>query len=220
MPMYCKASHILIVLLFLLGSINILEAHSPSQAGTLFYQVDDNNWTIQVSSALAAFEYEVHNKYGVDSYKTPEEFNALVIKLVSEHITIRFNNGSPMELTAPVVQLGHETKVLFQVANAPKSFTSLALKNSCFKNLSKNKNVLFIVKKDGIKEKFTLENSNDFSVTLKLENNKFKALEGTGNKKESEEAPHTSLWIYGFFGTLVVALLGYLFLSLNKSKAV
>ncbi|MDP5078101.1 MAG: hypothetical protein NWQ19_08400 [Nonlabens sp.] len=215
-----KPYQIFIAVLFFLTSTNVLKAHSPSQAGTLFYQVDDYNWTIQVSSALAAFEYEVHNKYGVDSYKTPEEFNELVIKLVSENIAIRFNNGSLMELSSPVVTLGHETKVLFQVGNTPKSFTSLAFKNSCFKNLYKNQNVLLIVKKDGVKDKFTLESNNDFSVIATLENNKFTALEGTGSNNVSQKESRANIWIYGFFGTLVVALLGFLFFTLNKNKTV
>lgn len=105
----------------LLFSFNTIE-HQPDLSSTMLVEHEDGKWILQVRAALTAFEYEVNTHYGKDSYKTPEEFNALVIRHLSENISISFNANEVIELKNGQVKLGHETSAVFEVANVPKKF--------------------------------------------------------------------------------------------------
>ena len=65
--------------LFTIAISNFLYAHQPDQSSTMLVEKGEGVWILQVRAALTAFEYEVHHTFGTESYKTPEEFNELVL---------------------------------------------------------------------------------------------------------------------------------------------
>lgn len=195
----------IILFLFTVGP-SIVWGHNPSQSGSLIYQVNDSVWALQVSSALTAYEYEVGHRYGKDSYATPEEFKELVIKLLKDHIHLTFNNGKSVDFTMPIVQLGHETKVTFQVMKVPSVINAIDFTNSSFSNVSRNKNLLVIATRDGTKEKFTLETLNEHHIKLERTENGFSII------KENSFS-YINMWTAIIIGMLTVLGIGLLLLK-------
>ena len=86
-----------------------VKAHQPDLSSTILVEQGENKWVLQIRAALTAFEYEIEQTYGKDSYETPEEFQDLVIKHVQEHISILYNKANTAVLQNGKVKLGHET---------------------------------------------------------------------------------------------------------------
>ena len=77
---------VIILLSVLFFSFN-KRKHDPGYSNTILIEQVDGSWVLQIRSALTAFEYEVHTNYGKDSYKSPEEFNALVIQHLIKNLS-------------------------------------------------------------------------------------------------------------------------------------
>ncbi|MCF8244262.1 MAG: hypothetical protein K9J37_05610 [Saprospiraceae bacterium] len=45
------------------------------------------------------------------------------------------------------MQLGHETSVVFELAGVPENFSEISVKNSSFKDISRNQSALIVLKK-------------------------------------------------------------------------
>ncbi|MGB5228922.1 DUF6702 family protein [Eudoraea sp.] len=156
--------------LWLLIPIVIL-GHSPSQSSALLIEGANGQWTLQIRAALTAFEHVVHEEYTADGYSTPKEFEELVLNLLSRNLRLHFD-GEEVNLIDPMLRLGHETLVVYQV-DAPDNFQTLDMKNSIFQDIF-NSTSAFMVLKSGIKNDFfILEKDNNYSVSLKLENGVF-----------------------------------------------
>lgn len=147
--------------------------HDPVYSTTILIEQGDGSWVLQVYSALTAFEHEVHTNYGKDSYKTPEEFNTLVIQHLIKNLSIKINSKHAVRLEKGYVKLGHETTAVFEVAGIPKKLTNILFSNSSFKDIHDNQNTLIILKKGFKKQHFILNDSNGHSVKLKTSKNKF-----------------------------------------------
>lgn len=145
-------------------------AHQPDISTTMLAQQADDSWILQVSTALTAFEYEVHSQFGKDSYKTPEEFNQLVIRHLEENISIELEELGKLVLKNGFVKLGHETHVVFQVSGMTENFNSISIKNSSFKNIHNNQSALIFLKKDLEKKQFILNDKNNHTIHLKAIN--------------------------------------------------
>ncbi|GAK75913.1 hypothetical protein JCM19296_1510 [Nonlabens ulvanivorans] len=211
--LYKKTVKFLLLFLFVIGP-GFVEAHNPSQSGTLLYQINDTDWAVQVSSSLSAFEGEVAFRFGKDSFASPEEFKEQVIQLLSENINISFNGGKNLKLVSPLVILGHETKVVFQILNVPNSINSLTVKNSSFKNVSRNKSLLVVAEKNGAKNKFTLESSNDHTVNL------ISSDQGLIIVKEEKASSLLNIWTLSIAGLLLIMIIGLIYFKNKKQKNV
>ncbi|MDA7501976.1 hypothetical protein N8482_01755 [Chitinophagales bacterium] len=146
------------------------KAHNPDVSSTLLVEQTEGKWLLQIRAALTAFEFQVEEHYGENSYTSPEEFEQLVIDHVRKNISILFNQSDPIELQHGLVKLGHETSVTFEVKGVPTSFELLTLKNSSFSDITRNQGTLIILKEGFEKSKFTLNNTNDHTVNLKVDN--------------------------------------------------
>ncbi|XMO88270.1 hypothetical protein AAFN75_08235 [Algibacter sp. AS12] len=200
-------SAIQVFLMVLLLAVNTTDVfgHNPSHSGTTLHQTEDDKWVLQVSASLTSFETEVHNKFGENSYTTPEEFNALVVKLLLENINVSFNGLDNIQLTEPKVILGHETKVAFLIDKTPTTINLLVIKNSCFGNIYKNQGLLIVASKDGGNQKFTLTNDNNHTVKLKTVDSKFEIVE----TPQKAQANSSLIWIVGSLFVVGFILFGF-----------
>lgn len=147
--------------------------HDPQHANTILIEQGDGSWVLQIRSALTAFEYEVHTNYGKDSYKTPEEFNTLVLQHVIKNLSLKINNKHAARFENGYVKLGHETTAVFEVVGIPKKVTKLLLTNASFKDIYNNQNTLIILKEGFEKQPFLLNDENEHTVKLKTSKNQF-----------------------------------------------
>lgn len=147
--------------------------HQPEISSTMLVERNDGAWVLQVRAALLAFEYEVHTHFGKDSYKTPEEFNGLVIRHLMEHISITANDQDSVSLQNGAVKLGHEASVVFELQGMPKKMKTVTVSNSGFQDIHDNQGALIIVKKGFKKQQFLLNNQNAHSARLKIVKNQF-----------------------------------------------
>ncbi|MCX6185292.1 MAG: hypothetical protein NTX74_09780 [Flavobacterium sp.] len=163
---------VIIMLSMLFFSFNKID-HDPLYSTTILIEQEDGSWVLQIYSALTAFEHEVHTNYGKDSYKTPEEFNTLVIQHVLKNLSITINSKNTVSFKNGYVKLGHEASAVFEVVGIPKKATKVQFTNSSFKDVYNNQNTLMILKKGFKKQIFLLNDSNQHSVELKVSNNQF-----------------------------------------------
>lgn len=164
--------HRIALFLFLFCSITV-KAHQPDVSSTMLIEQENGTWILQIRASLTAFEYEVHTLFGKDSYKTPEEFNALVIKHLQKSIKIKCDQDVKVVLKNGFVKLGHETNVVFEVIGVPKSFKKLEIQNSSFKDIHHNQSALVVNKKGFEKQQFILNNENRHTAALNVLSNKF-----------------------------------------------
>lgn len=148
-------------------------AHQSDISNTMLVEREDGSWLLHVRAALTAFELEVHERFGKDSYSTPEEFRELVIQHLQENLLIRFNDQDETALQNGQVKLGHETNVIFRVADVPETIYTLDVKNSSFKEIHRNQSALIILKSGFEKKHFILNNENQHTAHLAASGNAF-----------------------------------------------
>ncbi len=150
-----------------------LKAHQPDISSTMLVEQENGDWLFQITAPLTAFQQEVWYVHGKESYSTPEEFNAFVLELVKNNVSVTFNKQEPSTLKAGQVFLGHETKVLFSISKNNNALQFLTIKNASFKNIHKSKSSVIILKKGYEKHIFTLSQDNHHVVNLKVKDTSF-----------------------------------------------
>jgi len=161
-------------LLVLLMTWNV-QAHNPDVSSTVLVEKEDNKWILQIRSALTGFDYAIKAKYPneTEPYKTPEEFQAMVLEHLKEHIQIQFNGEAMASLQNGGIKLGHETVAVFEVIGVPTSIQAIQVKNSSFQSVSRNQSALVILKKGFKKKQFILNNKNQHTMNLKVADAQF-----------------------------------------------
>lgn len=178
-----------------------VHAHQPDISSTMLVEQGENKWVLQVRAALTAFEYEVENHFGKNSYATPKEFQELVLQHLQENISIQINETEIAKLNNGLVKLGHETSATFAVIGVPKNIEALVIKNSSFSNISRNQSALIVLKEDFEKDQFTLNNKNEHTVQLNAYDAKFVIASPSSNEK-ANYLP--ILILAGAFGALLI----------------
>lgn len=198
-------------LIFLLGIMNsAVFAHSPTTSSTLLTQ-DSVGWTLQIRASLTAFEYEVHTRYGRESYKTPEEFKNLMTDILAKELRLLFDD-SLIKVGEPQIRLGHETVMVYKFEGRD-NLNTLEIANSAFKNIYNSKNSLFIIKQGLQKNKFTLNKHNQFQVQLKLEGNQ---LINTSQSQNSILGNNENLFSLLIGAAILLTILGIMWYLLKK----
>ncbi|WP_235048401.1 hypothetical protein [Arcticibacter svalbardensis] len=130
-----------------------------------------------IKSSLTAFEGEVDYTFGKAAYKTPEEFNQLVIRHFQKNCFV-IANGDTIKFSNIQVQLGHETTLFAELINMPKKITTFYVSCALFKDMSDNRCELILTDIGGQPQKqYILNNSNRQTVMLKTENKKWVVVE-------------------------------------------
>ena len=100
-------------LLFLLLLLSFgSSAHQSDLSTVVISKTGEGKYVLQITSALTAFEGEVVYRYGKNAYKTPAEFNALVVQHFRKNFSLIVNESDTLRFLDPAVLLGHETKLL------------------------------------------------------------------------------------------------------------
>ncbi|AFM05442.1 hypothetical protein Fleli_3102 [Bernardetia litoralis DSM 6794] len=192
---------LILILLIFCGNV---EAHQPDVSTTVLAEKEDGKWHFQVNTALIALQYEIKAHYGEDSYKTPKEFEELVIDHLQKNIVIYFNDGKPVSLQNAGVQLGHGTMVIFELTDIPTTITSIFVKNTSFRDISRNQSALVILKKGLEKQQFILDKTNEQQANLVLKNNKFEI-----ETEETESNLSLFVFVGSVFFVLILLILNY-----------
>ena len=200
-----------IMLLSLLLGFGTVQAHQPDLSSTILSEQGKDKWVLQVRGALTGFEYEIHENFGEDSYATPEEFQELVMKHVQENISILFDESNNVVLKNGIVRLGHETNVIFEVKGVPENFKEVKFKNSSFKDISRNQSALIIFKKGMKQKQFVLNNTNQHTANLIVQDSQLVSLNPT--TKKAMVIPNL------YIGIALLVILGFwIFLKIYLQK--
>lgn len=172
-------------------------AHQADISSTVLAEQEDGHWVLQIKSSLTAFEYEIENAFGESAYATPEEFQELVIKHLQEHISINIDQDVKVILENGAVSLGHETNIVFRVKGMPIEFDNIAFTNSSFKNINRNQSALIILKKGLKQNQFVLNNENQHSIQLEVQDMQFE--EATSEAAIMQASPSLFLGVVSLF---------------------
>ncbi|MDO7173537.1 DUF6702 family protein [Mariniflexile sp. AS56] len=192
----------------------VAQAHQPDVSTTMLVEKENNTWVLQISASLTAFQQEIRTHFAETPYKTPEEFQQMVITHIKNNLEISFNGGNKITLGKGFVKLGHETKVVFEVVGVPLDMQSVVVKNSAFKDIFKNQSALVLLKNGFNKEHFVLNDANNHTLNLEVQTNKFV------EKTDSQAASFPSEYGY-FLIAILLASLGVAFvIKKNNAKRI
>ena len=206
----------IIALCMLFVSMEV-SAHKPDVSSTLLVEQEAGKWILQIRAALTGFEYEIETHFGESSYTSPEEFQELVVKHVRENMIIRVDENKGAVLKNGIVKLGHETSVSFELEGMPSSFETIEVHNSSFKNISRNQSALIVLKKDFAKKQYILNNDNQHTVILNLNNGTFELVLPTVIASTRSKS---GVSIYFLVGSLMLLLVLFtVFRAFKKEKS-
>lgn len=184
-------------------------AHNPDASTTLLVEKENNVWVLQISASLTAFQYEIGTHFVETPYKSPEEFQKMVLEHIKNNLEIRFNDGKAISLRQGMVKLGHETKVVFEVVGIPSEIRSVYIKNTAFKDISRNQNAFLLFKDGFAKDQFVLNQANAHTLQLNVSGNAFVE---TGKSRAGFFSPYLGLSSIGLLG------IGHVFLYFLGNK--
>ena len=162
------------LLVFVFGLFSMASfAHNPDASTTMLVEKENNIWVLQISASLTAFQQEIRTHFAETPYKTPEEFQKMVLEHIKNNLEISFNDGEIISLGQGMVKLGHETKVVFEIIGIPSDITVPYIENKPLRIFSRNQSAFFLFKEGFTKEQFILNNANDHTLALQVEGNAF-----------------------------------------------
>ncbi|MRI00196.1 hypothetical protein GH721_06555 [Kriegella sp. EG-1] len=174
-------------------------AHSADTSTTMLVEKENGTWVLQVSASLTAFQYEIRKHFAETPYKTPEEFQKMVLEHLKNNLEISFNKSN-ISFGNGMVKLGHETRVVFEVFGIPSKFENVKIKNTVFEDIQQNKSALMLFKKGFSKEQFILNKDNNHTLLLQVKDNGF-------IKTNPNKTNHASSNIIMYIGLGVVFIL-------------
>ncbi|MGJ8593424.1 MAG: DUF6702 family protein [Aquaticitalea sp.] len=148
-------------------------AHQPDISTTMLVEQENKTWVLQISASLTAFQQEIRTHFADTPYKTPEEFQQMVLQHIKNNLTLTFNDGQDIRLSEGRIILGHETKVVFKVFGMPSDIKSVFVKNSAFSDIYKSQSALVLLKGGFSKEHFVLNDDNNHTLKLVANNHQF-----------------------------------------------
>jgi hypothetical protein len=166
-----------VVLILFLLCTNIVHAHQPDLSNLMIYE-QNGKYLLVVKSSITAFEGEIDYLFGKNAYKSPEEFQLLVVKHFQKNCNVVINNEN-IKLINPKVILGHETTLFAELSNVPKTISSIDVKNTLFKDMPVSLCELILTLNALPQKQYLLNNINNYEVVLQLENNSWTVVENT-----------------------------------------
>ena len=180
----------------------VAKAHQSDVSTTMLVESENNTWVVQISASLTAFQHEIKTRFSETPYKTPEEFQQMVLEHLKNNLRINFN-GKDISFGEGIVKLGHETKVVFEVFGIPSDIQTVLVKNAAFQDIHRNQNALVLLKEGFNKEHFVLNDANNHTLKLYVDGNTFKILDN----KESNSSFSFVGWVLGGIFLLIMALM-------------
>lgn len=154
-------------------------AHQPDLSSLMIYEQNGKS-ILLIKSSLTAFEEEIIFLYGKDSYKTPQEFQQLVIKHFQANCSVSVN-GETVKFLSPKVILGHETTVFAELSSRMQAIKSLDVKNAVFKDMPNNVCEVILTLNGLPQKQFVLGNALSHEAKLQVVNGNWKIEEASIN---------------------------------------
>ncbi|MBK9567512.1 MAG: hypothetical protein IPO37_20800 [Saprospiraceae bacterium] len=120
--------------IILISSVQVAHAHQPDLSSLMIYEQGGKSILV-IKSALSAFESEIEYSYPKGAYKTPAEFQELVIQHFQKK-SLLVINGDTIKFIHTQVSLGHETTLFAELSNLPIDIKSMHIKNAIFSDIS------------------------------------------------------------------------------------
>lgn len=159
-----KLIYVSILMLF----ANVVHAHQPDLSNLMIYE-QNGKYLLLIKTSLSAFEGEVDFLYNKNAYKSPEEFNQLVTKHFQKSCLIIMNNDT-LKFINPYIILGHETTIFAELGNVPKNINTIYTENHVFKDIHGSQSELIVLLSGLPQKQYILNEENNYTVKLKLEN--------------------------------------------------
>jgi hypothetical protein len=183
-------------LIALMFSGLIAYAHQPDLSSLMIYEQGGKSF-LAIKSALSAFESEIEYSYPKGAYKTPAEFQELVIQHF-QNKSFLVINGDTIKFLNPQVSLGHETTLFAELSEIPDDIESMHIKNAIFGDISHSICEVIITLKGKPQKQFLLTSENKHEGMLKLESGTWVMVEN--------EYPLLSKSMLTFLGIFVVTI--------------
>jgi hypothetical protein len=198
----------IIVLIF---NAIVAHAHQPDLSSLMIYEQGGKSF-LAIKSALSAFESEIEYSYLKGAYKTPAEFQELVIGHFQKKSFLVIN-GDTIKFLNPQVSLGHETTLFAELSEIPNDIKSMHIKNAIFGDISHSICEVIITLKDKPQKQFLLTSENKHEGMLKLES-------GTWVMVENEHLLFTksTLTFLGIFVVTIFLAVGMMILKRKTLK--
>jgi hypothetical protein len=197
-----------IYLLFLMLFTTIVHAHKPDLSNFMIYE-QNGKYLLLIKTSLAAFEGEVDVQYNKNAYKSPEEFKQLLLQHFQKSCLLIVNNDT-IKFMNPYVVLGHESTIFAELANLPKNIHTFYVKNHVFKDIHGSQSELILLLNGLPPKQFILNEGNNYTVKLKLDNKNWIV----------EETTHTTFGnskIF-FWGLISIGVVGIGFMVMNRKN--
>lgn len=195
-------------------SVGLAFGHQPDISSTMLVEGDNDDWLVQVRSSLTAFEIEIEAAYGPDSYTSPDEFKQLVLQHLKDKLSIRFNEGKALLLADGLVNLGHETSIVFKLQGEVDTIREIDVKNAGFEHIKNSQSALLILKKGMEKKQFVLDRNNDYQLHLWLTANGIEQSPSTITNKPS----NARYWLLLGLIVLIMGIAGYYLIGYKKNQ--
>jgi hypothetical protein len=197
----------LLLLLLCTGSVF---AHQVNLSSLMIYEQNGKKLLV-IKSSIGAFEGEIDYLYGKEAYKTPEEFQQLVVKYFYKNCVVIMNHDT-VKFLNPKVILGHETTVFAELENVPSSIKTVTITNTLFKDMQNNVCELILTLKNLPKKQYLLTADTYNQVNLTVEGNKWKVEKPI---VKPEKKPNYLVWLA--FSLLSIAGLAFFFVKRKKT---
>jgi hypothetical protein len=198
------------ILLLVAGMFSMASfAHNPEVSTTMLVEKENNVWVLQLSASLTAFQQEINTHFSETPYKTPEEFQQMVLEHIKNNLKISFNGEEAVTFSKGIVKLGHETNVVFEVFGIPTTIHSVEIKNTSFEDVHRSQSAMVLLKDGFQKKHFILNNSNDYSLALEVNNNEFVQV------VEQNASTFSSVIVFSLLGLIG---LGFLIINILKRR--
>ncbi|WP_282075163.1 hypothetical protein [Maribacter aquivivus] len=171
--MLCKNTALKIIFFSLLWLNTTAFAHSPDFSSIIISKTENGQIVLQLNSSLTAFQQEVNYANEEGAYKSPEEFQNLVLDLFNSRFSFIINEKDTLHFKNSKVFLGHETKIVTEIVDLPEEVKVIQLKNEMFKDIHGNQSVAIFLLDGFPKEKFTLHRDNQHEINIILEDDKW-----------------------------------------------
>ncbi|WP_299781517.1 hypothetical protein [uncultured Formosa sp.] len=171
--MHCKKNLIKLCVFGILLFSNLVCAHNPDLSNIIISKTETGQIVIQINSSLTAFQQEVNYINGQGAYKSPEEFQDLVLNHFKNSFSIIINKKDTLQFKNPKVFLGHETKLVAEIIGLPETVNAIHLQNKLFKDIYNNQSVAIFLLDEFPKDKYTLDRDNNQEINIELVNGKW-----------------------------------------------
>ncbi len=194
------------IVLMLLAKV--VHAHQPDLSNLMIYE-QNGKYLLLIKTSFSAFEGEVDLQYNKNAYKNAEEFKQLVTKHFQKKCFVIMNNDT-VKFINPYVILGHETTIFAELRNVPQNITTIYTENHVFKDIHGSQSELIVLLNGLPKKQYILNEENNYTVNLTLENKNWIVGETTnvvfGNSK-------FILW-----GLFVISIFSIGFMMINQKN--